>query len=1163
MKLRSGVALTLLLLVACRPPEKPRPPPDAPAITSFSADKPVVRRGEVVTFSFTTVRTKMVELIDQTGARVEVQYDELNGAGTAQTMPSRSGFYVLRAEGEGGRDAAFVQVGVDEGLQNLFLAAVPEQVKPGERVDLVWSALGGRNVRLAAGTRTLASSETGSVSETPELTTTYTLSGERADGSRATQSVTVTVVPVIQSFTASPPSALPGESITLEWKAAGADEVVLEEASFGRLVATRTDLAMGRYVFTIPRAFADAGQVDAGAPQSTDGGAGVDAGSPDAGRLPDGGFPDAGAIIPPLIVREGFPLRFTLAARTSTPPQETKRALVSRVGKGPSIDLFEAPTFGTRGRGLPLRWRTTGAARVELRANGFPVFSPLPNTSTSGTFTFGNFGSETVFTLVAWDFNDQQVTASRTVRAVPPPRIVSFMAPMATATAGMRITVTWQTQDATFVLIRPKNGPAFFRDDGVNSVGNGTAQFIVPLTGTYVFEAWNAAGAKDSTERTIEVGAPVAFTISPELLGKGELTTMSWDLNLVAPSDITGLLAPPPGVAMNPNGFDDLTQIPAARTLVFANRDDDVAEIELPNGFVFPFVTRQVRAVTVSTNGFVALSTSGAEPVNQDLGDIGYAGPPLLAPFWDDLELGTDGRVLWDLDESAAPRRLTISWHDVKRVGATGSNLTFQVQLFENGKFLFAWKRLDGPGADGSDATIGAVDERDTYQGLVSYNNATSAELAVDTERVWFSGNAEIAGQRQLRIRRASTLGFVVQTATDSIPVYGRARAFDDNEVPITEAMPAPLASLGSGQWIELSNPGAEEVDVGGLRLESTSGSGSPFVIPANTLIPPNGFLVLGQSLDPMLNGDAGVRVEWTQGTVPLAVPDEVKLVLPTARADGGIVTVGSLSWPGFTLLLPDGGTPADGGGLGVDQGQSWQPPENVLVRTGEPPYSCSRSLAFGPPDQIGTPGGRNELCFDYTLDEIPLDFVDITQIGIRLITVNSWDDEGANITIPPFPYFQDSLTSLRVSGNGWVTATATTVSGFTNKTRPSAAAPVGTIAPFWDDLGASGAVPAGQSTVYAARLPGVTIVEWARVEVLGDDDDMTFEVKLFDSGVIEFHYAAMISGTSASNANGNGATRWIENPAGTQALAISVNRPTVRSFSAFRFTPRRQGTTP
>ncbi|MBE2248123.1 MAG: lamin tail domain-containing protein [Myxococcus sp.] len=1150
MKLRLGVVLALLVpVVACRAPEKPKPPPNPPAITSFTVDKQAIRRGEMVTFNFTVERAKAVELVDQSGAALAVTYDELSGVGSARSTPERSSFYVLRAEGEGGRDSAFVQVAVDEGLQSVFLVVVPQRIKPGERVDLIWSAAGGRNVRLLAGTRMLSTMESGAANDTPTTTTTYTLSGERADGTLSQQSATVTVVPVIESFTATPPAAKPGQTITLTWKTAGAEQVVIEEATFGQLISTSMGAAMGTVDFVVPSYFADAGFFDAGVPMS----------DPDAGTA-DGGASDGGAVAPPVpLVREGFPLRFTLSASTTAPAQRVQRGLDARVGQGPVIDFFEVPAFGTRGKPLALSWRTTGANRVALLADGLPVYSPLAGVNTTGSFTLGNFNADTRFTLVAYDFNELQVTSTKSTRAVAPPRITSFMAPQSTATASMRITVTWTTADASFLLLRLKGGPAFFREDGVNAVVNGTTQFTVPQKGTYVLEAWNAAGEKAVEERVIDVGAPVLFTVSPELLARGELTTMTWDVGTVSPTDVVGLINTPPAVVASPNGFDDLSNAPTARQLFFANRDDDVATITLPNGFVFPFATRQATHLTVSTNGFVAIARQAASlPTNADLGDVAYAGPPLLAPFWDDLELGVDGKVLWNIDETTTPRRVTISWHKLKRYAEMGTELTFQVQLYETGKFIFVWKTLDGPGADGSDATIGAVDAVDAYQGLVSYNSATSAELAVDTEREWFSGSGEFSGQRQLRIRGPSVLGFVVETATERIPVYGKARAFGPNDVVINEAMPAPLAVLPSGQWVEFFNPGAEDIDVAGLQLESASGAMNPFVLPADTTVSAGGFLVLGQSTDPALNGDAGVRLEWTSGAVPLAVPDSVRLVLPTPLGDGGTLVVSRLAWGGLNSVLPDGGVGPDGG---VAPGESVQPSEGVLLRTGAPPFSCARALGFGPPTQVGTPGAANEQCFAYVLSEIPVAFQDISGAVPGLAPPGGWDDDGFDLAISPFPYFGQSYSTLRVVSNGWASVVPTTVTAFSNKTRPTTSAPFGTIAPFWDDLADNPTIP--DSNIYAARLPGVTIIEWFRVEQLGEGDDMTFEVKLFDNGVIEFHYATMLSGSTANVANGNSATRWIENPEGTQALPISVNQPTVMPNTAFRFTPRSLVTTP
>jgi hypothetical protein len=1149
MKLRLGVVLALLVpAVACRAPEKPKPPPNPPAITSFTVDKQAIRRGESVTFNFTLERAESVELVDQTGSPVALTYDDRAGVGSAKASPERSAFYVLRAEGEGGRDAAFVQVAVDEGLQSVFLVVVPQQIKPGQRVDLIWSAAGGRNVRLAAGARMLSMLESGTTTDSPMTTTTYTLSGERADGSLSSQSATVTVVPVVESFTATPPAAKPGETITLAWKTAGADQVTVDEATFGQLVSTSMNVAMGTVDFVVPTYFADAGFFDAGTPSEADGGT------------------DGGLVAPPVpVVREGFPLRFTLTARSSTPLQQVQRAVDARVGQGPAIDFFEVPAFGTRGKPFTLSWRTTGATRVELKANGLPLYSPLAGDNATGSFRLGNFSADTSFTLVAYDLNGLQVSSTKAVKAVAPPRIISFMAPLSTTAASVRVTVTWTTADANFLLLRLKGGPAFLREDGVNAVVNGTTQFTVPQKGTYVLEAYNTAGDKAVEERTIDVGAPVAFAISPELLARGELTSMTWDVGTVAPTDIMGLIGPPPAAAANANAFDDLSTAPTARRLFFADSDDDVATITLPHGFVFPFATKQANTLTVSINGFVAIAGAAPSlPTNADLGDIGYAGPPVLAPFWDNLELGVDGRVLWNIDETSTPRRLTISWHKLKRYGVMGSELTFQVQLFETGKFIFVWKKLDGPGADGSEATIGAVDAVDAYQGLVSYNSATSAELAVDTERVWFAGSNEFSGTRQVRVRVPSVLGFVVETATERIPVFGKVRAFGPNDIVITEAMPAPLTSLTSGQWVEFQNPGERDLDVGGLRFESVSRAMSSFVLPANTTITAGGFFVAGQSTDSALNGDAGVRLAWTAGSVGLTTPDSVRLVIPTPLSDGGTLVLSRLAWGGISSTLADGGLAPDGG---VDVGASVQPPENVLVPSGTPPFTCQRALRFG--SQIGTPGSTNETCFDYVLTEIPVDFEEIGGSPLPLIAssfIFDPEDEGYAVVRSDrgVSYFGQTFNTMYAMTNGIIVfSDPGSALSLTNRTLPSPTATIrGVLAPFWGDLELTLAPGAG---IYAGVFSNRTIVQWKRNSAFtsGAPDDLNFEVKFFDDGRIEIHFGTMISGSTSNRATGNAATVWLEKPDGTAARAISINQPLIAPNTAYRFTPRTLGTTP
>jgi hypothetical protein len=100
---------------------------------------------------------------------------------------------------------------------------------------------------------------------------------------------------------------------------------------------------------------------------------------------------------------------------------------------------------------------------------------------------------------------------------------------------------------------------------------------------------------------------------------------------------------------------------------------------------------------------------------------------------------------------------------------------------------------------------------------------------------------------------------------------------------------------------------------------------------------------------------------------------------------------------------------------------------------------------------------------------------------------------------------------------------------------------------------------------VYAAHLPpagptpGRWIIQYAHVThvTAGNPDDLNFEVKLFDDGSVEFHYAGMTSGFPSTHfADGNSATIWICASDYNSAVPIGWNQAVIQPHSAYRFTP-------
>lgn len=992
-------------------------------------------------------------------------------------------------------------------------------MKAGESVDVLWSAAGGQNISVTAGQRSLSTAPSGQLLDRPTTSTTYTLSAQKLDGSMLTASVDVRVMPVIDSFSATPPVARPGETIKLEWKTAGGERVVVSEATFGELVNDTTNVDTGSHDFVVPYYQGDAGVLD-----------------------PDAGTPT----VPP--VRDGFPLRFTLTLSTATPAQSVSRAIDGRVGQGPVIDRFEVPAYATSDRPQTIAWQTTNAYRVELYADGLLVAAPRAGQALDGAFTVPPIAAATEFKLVAYDYNGLSVSATGTVTPVRPPTITSFTTPAQVSSAGSAIAAQWQTTNAASLVIKVKNGANLFFSDVANEVGMGTRDLRVAATTTFVLEAYNAAGDKATAESTTTVTTPAGITFNPNPSSENTPISAQWDVTSLGAIDLIGLPNDAPQVTMASTNFIDLDTVPAARALYFADTDDGSATFTAPGGFVFPFVTSRVSQFTASANGALVLGGDSVTSTNADIGAAGYAGPALLAPFWDDLDLGATGSVKYYLDGAQFPRKLIVQWSKVGVYGVSGTELTFQVQLFETGKFLFVYKTLTG--ADTASATIGAVESKNTFQKAVAYN--TAGALTEGQETVWFAGDvSRVTGTQQLTLTSSRPFGFFVENASSQlIAVQGTARVFAANSILVNEVMPVPNAAVPMGQWVELYNTTDQTVDLTGLALVSSSGSTMPYSLQGLS-IDAGAYLVLGQSTDTSQNGEANVSAAWGAGELPMLDADTVSLQIPGSSP----VTVSALSWTAG---------PADGG-VNSAPGESVQAAEAAITGTG--PLTCARTKTFGTAMQVGTPGAANETCFEYALTPIPVAYEDISASGTPLIIgSDSVDDSFDVVELSPFPYFGQPRTQFTISTNGWIAPGAKSSSYLSNKTTPnSTTEPVGAIAPFWDDLDFGG--PARpDANVYVARRATYTIVSWHHAGHNSSlSDDINFEVKLFDNGVIEFHYGTMVN-TSATGryAEGASATAWLERPSGTPAALPIIRNTTASSAarflapnSAFRFTPK------
>lgn len=142
----------------------------------------------------------------------------------------------------------------------------------------------------------------------------------------------------------------------------------------------------------------------------------------------------------------------------------------------------------------------------------------------------------------------------------------------------------------------------------------------------------------------------------------------------------------------------------------------DDCSTSLPIGFPFSYFGNKYDWLYVSSNGLVSFqpiqdAISGTPRCMNSKSPSSLASPgPIVAPFWDDLDLRSAGAVFSQMTGTAPNRRLTIEWLNVPHYPTTAGTATFELSLFESsGQILFQYQDLVfGTGADnGASAVVG------------------------------------------------------------------------------------------------------------------------------------------------------------------------------------------------------------------------------------------------------------------------------------------------------------------------------------------------------------------------------------------------------------------------------------------------------------------------
>ncbi len=134
-------------------------------------------------------------------------------------------------------------------------------------------------------------------------------------------------------------------------------------------------------------------------------------------------------------------------------------------------------------------------------------------------------------------------------------------------------------------------------------------------------------------------------------------------------------------------------------------------------------------------------------------------------------------------------------------------------------------------------------------------------------------------------------------------------------------------------------------------------------------------------------------------------------------------------------------------------------------------------------------------------------DWLELSQTGTRL---GGGDDTVFQLNLPwPFRFYGQDYSAANVSTNGWLSFTAPPGPADSNAAIPSLTGPNCVVAPFWDDLLSRG----DESGIWCQQFgESLFVFEWHDFGRNGSwRDSLNFEVKLFRSGAVEFHYNRVV----------------------------------------------------
>lgn len=787
---------------------------------------------------------------------------------------------------------------------------------------------------------------------------------------------------------------------------------------------------------------------------------------------------------------------FTLVAEKGN--ERATRTLDVYVGVDLSITQLSMPVVAARGASYSMRWDTIAADTVEVRIDGVPTFSTsTPSRVSSGSMSIPTPDHDFEVEFIAIDSRGPRVTRRSHVDVVGVPTGVTLTASPATVNAGDAVTLSWSSLDSRHVRIVDGDGQPVFSVNGIDAE-NGSTTVHPPHAGTtYRIAADNLLGSTPVTANTTVTvtGAPLDVVQSPRTSVSGAR------FDIIATDTQAVLVGFPHSQVLEGARSEFIDLRGTGQTLDIVN-SPGIASLT-PGFDVWLWGEKQSSQLVVSRSGWMAFGAPAVNVATDVALPSSLAPRGIIAPFFDDLRMTSNASISWQVMGDAPNERLIVQWSRMQIGTDANTELTFQAQVHQNGSVSFHYESMRLP-------TLYAgfvVGLQDAF----AQRAVTSAFVPSDDTALYFfsplSGSASLAATR-----RTNWGGFVQKNGVSAL-ISRRANVVSlPEELAVTEVMSKPRVI--NGQYVELINRTSVPLDLSNWSLGT-------FVFPTGFTLPSDTPIVIGASTDAAQNDDAGVSLAWTNFAL-----------------DGGAFFFG-VNDAGISIA-----TNSDAG----------------VARIIEPGITtCDARTTFGnaTPLQLGNPGVAAGCGFGYRSHAIASNFVDISDGGTAL-PMNTTTIPIA-LGVSPLPrVFGEQLSVVSMSVDGFLVPGSTTAINGENKTSATDfTSPRGVIAPFWDDLEVTSV--GGLFWKFVPTPEAHWIFQWHHVRHLNTQpaDDLNFEVKLFENGAIEYHYAEMRSGTYAGYGEGRSATVWLERGDAGIALVESINAPLIRSRTALRFTPQ------